>query len=313
MSWLGAPDTRNRQQAITRPTARANTHDFVILVSPFTSKFNASLRYWGSLLKSAAPADGDATVRFQIETGSNHTTEAFALELMKIAAASAPAGVRFELVNANGRSTSLPDLFECLERADMVLAADSFLAHAAPAFGVPAAIVARDGVENWRVPDSSNFYFSMRDPIQAVALSIRELIRELALIDSPNVRSVLRQQPECHSLQCASDQVAGSLYSANLNLERIREDWSACHQAYCRVASDLRSWPTCFDAMLNDERYEHLIGPWPETHIRDNVAPEPALIFHLRNRFQEWHNSNLQKYLTGFTRPSISRTVSYAG
>ena len=313
MDWLGAPDTRNFRQALVRSAARANPHDFVILVSPFTSEFNASLRYWGGLLKSVAPTDVGVTVRFQIETGSNHTTEAFAIELAKIAAASAPAGVHFELVNANGRSASLREIFECLERADMVLAADSFLAHAAPAFGVPATIIARDGVENWRVPDSSNFYFKMRDSISAVALSIRALIRELTLADSPDVPSVQRQRPECQALQRASDQVAGSLFSANPNLEHIREDWIACHQAYCRVAGELRFWPTYFDSMLNDELYEHLIGPWPEAQAGDSAGWEEALLFHLQHRFQEWHNSNLQKYLNGFTSSSITRTAPYAG
>lgn len=313
MDWLGAPDTRNFRQALVRSAARANPHDFVILVSPFTSKFNASLRYWGGLLKSVAPTDVGVTVRFQIETGSNHTTEAFAIELAKIAAASAPAGVHFELVNANGRSASLREIFECLERADMVLAADSFLAHAAPAFGVPATIIARDGVENWRVPDSSNFYFKMRDSISAVALSIRALIRELTLADSPDVPSVQRQRPECQALQRASDQVAGSLFSANPNLEHIREDWIACHHAYCRVAGELRFWPTYFDSMLNDELYEHLIGPWPEAQAGDSAGWEEALLFHLQHRFQEWHNSNLQKYLNGFTSSSITRTAPYAG
>jgi hypothetical protein len=256
----------------------------------------------------------DVIFRFKIETGSNHATEAFALELAKIAGASAPAGVHFELVSATGRSTSLDEIFECLEQSDMVLAADSFLAHAAPVFGVPATIVARDGVENWRVPDANNFYFSMQDPIPAVASSIRELIRDLTLFDSPDARSVQRKRPECQKLRRASDQVAQSLFSENQNLASVRDDWTACHQAYCRVSSELRNWPACFDAMLNDELYEHLIGPWPETHNDNNVASEPAFLLHLQNRFHEWHNSNLQKYLNGFARSSIAtRMTSHAG
>lgn len=312
MSWLGASDLRSHRQAQLRPESHPNRHEFVVLVSPFTSKFNASQRYWGKLLASVAAIDTDVTVRFRIETGPNQATEAFAMELAKVAAASAPPGVSFDLAPSKGRNASLTEFFDCLKQADAVIAADSFLAHAAPAFRVPAMIIGRDGVENWRVPDANNFYFRMGDAIPDVALTVRELIRELIGAASPDVRPLHRVRPECRDLQRASDRLAGALFSADQNLLRIREDWTACHHAYCRVAAELKHWPACFDAMLNDKAYEHLMGPWPEVHDDRDIDSEPALLLHLQDRFQNWNNSNLRKYLRGFHRSSVTREAFYA-
>jgi hypothetical protein len=312
MTWLGAPDMRSDPQSTLRPETRPNRNDFVVLVSPFTSKFNASQRYWGSLLSSIVPVDADAPVLFRIETGSNQATEAFAIELARVAAASAPPGALFEVTHY-GRTTSLAELFDCLEQVDMVIAADSFLAHAAPVLGVPAMIVARDGVENWRVPDANNFYFRMGDPIPVVALSMRQLIRELTALDLPNSRTFQRARLECQSLRQTSARLAGALFSVDQSLARIRNEWTECHKAYCRLAAELRNWPGCFDAMLNDKVYEHLIGPWSELHDDADIHSESGLLLHLQNRFQDWHNSNLRKYLDGFCSSSPKWKTLYAG
>jgi hypothetical protein len=174
-------------------------------------------------------------------------------------------------------------------------------------------IVARDGVENWRVPDANNFYFRMGDPIPDVALSMRQLIRELTALDLPNSRTFQRARLECQSLRQTSARLAGALFSVDQSLARIRNEWTECHKAYCRLAAELRNWPGCFDAMLNDKVYEHLIGPWSELHDDADIHSESGLLLHLQNRFQDWHNSNLRKYLDGFCSSSPKWKTLYAG
>ena len=56
--------------------------------------------------------------------------------------------------------------------------------------------------------------------------------------------------------------------------------------------------PESFDALFADQRYEDLFVPWP------SVNPgESDLRVHLRNRWNDWRNSNLYKYLRGFDAP----------
>src|SRR5262249_32169915 len=142
------------------------TGDFVILAGPFTSKEEPSERYWSELLTGLVPPELDRPVRLVVDSGPTPATASFAAALARAARGQEHPRVRLEV--ARGGRGGRPTLGETIDgvcAADVVVAADSFLAHVAPLFGVPALIVAREGLEDWRVPSGRNFYFRAEDPV----------------------------------------------------------------------------------------------------------------------------------------------------
>ncbi len=285
MNWFGLPVFRNR-----RP--RKPSREFVVLVSPFTSKYNPLQRYWRRLLVSILPLVRDRRIVFHIDSGPNEATEAFALELARGATAEAPLGVEYSVANGKGARLVSAMCSRHLEGTDLVLAADSFLAHATPVFGVPALIVARAGVENWRAPETQNFYFRASDPVEHTAASMRVILQELYANPSTDRSSSFRESDECKVLIAASARVKRLL---DEGADCFRDAWMDCYLAYCRVAALLPDLPESFDALFADQRYEDLFVPWPSAN-----PGESDLLAHLRNRWNDWRNSNLYKYLKGF-------------
>jgi hypothetical protein len=302
-SWLGVKaQPLDREQIVERRVnVNKDKRDFVVLVSPFTSKQDPFPAYWAELLAAICIEDSETGLRFVFDTGPNQMTESFGQEVMRAARAQAPWNVRFEFARAKRRYASLEDILECLKVADLVTAADSYLAHAAPIFGVPALVVARRGTEIWRVPESRNFYFGISEPIARTAAAMQVILRELIHGNrGEREETGLRERAECQRLIRAGQRVHLLLSDGKeVTAATLHDAWSEFHAAYSRVAFERGAWPRAFDGLIQDKEYDYLISPWPEAFGAESAPLPRDLLLHLRDHFAEWRNSNLQKYLNG--------------
>jgi len=161
-----------------------------------------------------------------------------------------------------------------------VVTADSYLAHAGPRFGALTLVVAREGLEPWRVPSPSSFYFrSELDPHQ-IGEAMRQLCAEPRL--SPR-----------RSIEAATFRDAAEAVELQAPLEDLLAAWQRCFDAHNALVATLPEWPPALAMLLRDERYARLM---PRVPRRDGIG-EPELRAHLAKRFAECASSNLWKYV----------------
>jgi hypothetical protein len=301
MSWLH-PSARFPpiDEAITQDSTKRSGPDVLtILVSPFTSKEDPSERYWSDLLTNIVPPDLCREVRLIVDTGPNSRTESFATALVRSAIAQPYSGVRCEIARSTaGRLLTLDCILQQVEQADAILTADSFLAHAAARLGRPAFVLARPGLEKWRVPSTRSFYFSAEDSARKVAGAIQILLRESVLNDAAQGFRA-SAKAECKQLAKASALLRHAL-SSLCPLSDLLRQWDECHLLYQNVVAELRSWPPRLDALFSDYDYGKLLAAMPESGYGDfDDESRAELRAHLRLMFDEWENSNLSKYICG--------------
>jgi hypothetical protein len=187
-----------------------------------------------------------------------------------------------------GRAASLSEMLELVRAADVVISADSYLAHAGPALGARTIVIARKGLEPWRVPSPSSFYLSSSTDAASVAASIQALLREWFAASkslSP------RERPESRRLI----QAASALRSAlDAPIEQLLASWQECLDAHNAVVAALPDWPRGWTALVEDHPYGRLM---PRAPARGN--DDAAVRGHLTNRFAECENSNLWKLVMG--------------
>jgi hypothetical protein len=258
--WLGA------EVPPFRPRPR-DGGDPLVVVSPFTSKEEPSERLWRTVLTSMLTRE-----RVVVDTGPNAATRGFAVALRDALRA---AGLRAQLA-ANGRAATLGEMFDAVAEADAVVAADSYLAHAAPRFGATTLVVAREGLEAWRVPSPSSFYFRSEDDPREVGAAMRLVIRDR------------RRSVEAGALRAAAAAV-----DLDAPLDLLLDAWQRCVDAHNAVVAVLPEWPRPFATLARDERYGRLM---PRTPLPGGVA-EAELRAHLRQRFADCARSNLWKYV----------------
>src|SRR5205823_422280 len=106
-------------------------------VSPFSSKYDPSPRYWSTLVATLVPDDAGRSVRFVLDPGPNPTTRRFAADVARAAAARSRQPAVAHTVAAPDRpgGLSLRGVFAELKRSHVVVCADSFAAHAGPRMG----------------------------------------------------------------------------------------------------------------------------------------------------------------------------------
>lgn len=258
--WLGAEWPRF--------AARARRNDDpVVVVSPFTSKEEPSERLWRPVLTSMLTRE-----RVVLDTGPNTATRAFAISLRD---ALRSAGLRAQLA-ADGRAATLGEMLDVVANADVVVTADSYLAHAAPRFGTTTLVLAREGLEDWRVPSPSSFYFRSEDDPRELGEAMRIVLRDAK-------RSV-----EANALRAAASAV-----DFETSLDDLLVAWQRCFDAHNAVVAALPEWPRPFTTFARDARYGRLMPRAPQT---DGVA-ETELRAHLRQRFADCARSNLWKYV----------------
>jgi hypothetical protein len=266
LRWLGAPMARQWP-------VRARSETPVVVVSPFTSKEEPPERLWIDIVLSAIPAGAGAI----IDTGPNATTRSFAVALRD---AARTAGAPCQLA-ANGRPASLGEMLDLVRDADVVLTADSYLAHAAPAFGAATMVIAREGLEQWRVPSPSSFYFSSSADGASIGAAIQAVLQP---------RCDPRERAECRRLAAAIRALRAALDGP---LNPLLDAWQRCFDAHNAVVAALAEWPRAYAALFDDQRYGRLMPPAPS---RDAIG-EDDLRTHLAGRLAECENSNLWKLL----------------
>lgn len=262
-AWLGAD--------VARGGHRVPRDAGLIVVSPFTSKEEPSERLWRNVLLSMAPRE-----RVVIDTGPNASTRAFAIAIRDAIRAG---GLRGELA-ANGRAATIGEMLDLVRVADVVVTADSYLAHAGPRFGALTLVVAREGLEAWRVPSPSSFYFRSELDPQAIGEAMRQLVREPRL--SPR-----------RSIEATTFRDVANAVDLEAPLDDLLAAWQRCFDAHNALVATLPEWPPPFAMLLRDERYARLM---PRVPHREDIG-EPELRAHLARRFAECASSNLWKYV----------------
>ncbi|MDQ5822885.1 MAG: hypothetical protein M3441_01570 [Chloroflexota bacterium] len=270
-----------------------------IYVNPFTAKYDPSPVYWSHLLSALFPIAPSDPVCVVIDPGTNRTTERFAYELTRSAAARTPPGVEFAVAQ---RESGVPSHFEAifsqLEWAHVLISSDSFPVHASPLVGCTTLVVAEARLENWRVPHPLSYYFDSTSPVEEVAAGMRQVLDGMARRDS---RPAPPQVSGAESRLETATQVLQELLgrgqeNLNGNFAALWEAYQEFMLAYQEAISRLAAWPGEFDSLLSDFSYGKLAG-----RAIPQVMPPEALrsdfIFHLLDRWQRWNNTNLRKYL----------------
>ncbi len=230
--------------------------------------------------------------------GPNLTTRRFASDVARAAAGRHPGlDARFEVAAAGeARGLPLDAVFGELEQAHAVICADSFTAHAAPTLGCTTLVLAAPGLEDWRVPSATSYYFSDEAPLDGVAAGMRQVLagRGIVRLADPAVPPI-------------SDVEVG-LVAAGRELERAvanpsEEEFPALCDTYDRfvgayraVVERLAAWPPSTRGMLADTVYEaahrEINGGRPvPTELRGDVAR------HVEDAWREWRTTNLSKVL----------------
>ncbi len=292
MLWLGVAKGLPARNQIFQEDAQQHevTADFRIAVSPFTSKEDPSERYWSQLLTQMLPAEISRRVRIVIDTGASPESEAFATALSRSTRMSSHPNVLCRVAQCHtSRNVSLADIVCCFRDADMVITADSFPAHAAPLFGRLTFVIARAGAKNWRVPCPTNFYLPAEATAAEIAGTIRMLLREYAADTRTTSMFTPRESRECRSLRESSSNLGRALGSG-ASWEDLQDLWELFSNGYADVLKVIHSWPEQYSVLLSDHNYQSLWAPFPN---RDT----PQSRNHVASRFNDWLNSNLQKYL----------------
>ena len=268
-----------------------------ILVSPFTSKQEPSLVYWSRLAAALVPAAAAPGTRLRLDAGPNLTTRRFAAALAEAVRGAAPFGLTVEVSQGDaGLAAALDEM----AAADVVVASDSFAAHAAPMLGRAALVVAQPGLADWRVPAPRSFYFEDTLPLPAIAAGMKQVLAAAGLFDAADIAVPLPWAPPAgRALVAATRSFRAVLADGGASPRHAYEELG---QALRGVVAGFDHWPRELDAVLADRPYGHLLPPLAPGAGEDgrnaaNAANVADLRLHLRGRFEEWEGSNLHKYL----------------
>jgi hypothetical protein len=279
--------------AVLSRRAKPDDGELVVYVSPFTSKYDPSLRYWSRLLSTLVPQPS-RPVRFVLDPGTNLSTSRFAGQLARSAAASRDSGdVRFTEAEPDGRrGLTLRGVFTQLDGAHVALCADSFTAHAAPMMGCTTLVLAVAGLENWRVPFARSFYFDGNAAFDTTVSGLGQILAHHGVVRSPQ-----RHRPP---LGAVEEELVSLGHALSRTLRGDADPAEVC-AAYARFAEGrdavlrrVAEWPAGVRALLGDHTYEF---PRPEL-AADLPAPLwRSVLRHIEDQWLRWRNTNLCKYL----------------
>jgi hypothetical protein len=260
-----------------------------VFVSPFTSKYDPSAPYWSRML-SELVQDGGRPLRLVLDPGKNHQTHGFSLKLCQSLRPRVGPQVEVELAPGDlGHALSLAGALRQIRDADVVVCADSFAAHASPLYGCTSLVIARAGLEAWRVPHPRIFYFNGEEPVDRISRAMRLVLAEL------------RRPPSAAERLARTSRAELLLVEATHELERALEGRGDLRAIY-------EQWRSLYGAVVASA------GDWPDTRavlIRQTAADAPArlpsnegangtdplLARHLRDQLERWQGTNLYKYL----------------
>jgi len=270
----------------------------VVFVSPFTSKYDPSPRYWSRLLAKLAASDWARPLRIVLDAGPNLDTKRFSSEVARAAAAHCPRSTAsFEVeVPAAGGGLSLADVLAQLGQAHVVICADSFAAHAAALTNATSMVLATPGLDYWRVPHQRSFRFDAQAPLADVAAAMR-LVLAHAGAGSPRdhgrplAGDEARQLVDC-DLRLAADLAGEAGFATSFT---TFQRFTALRRA---VAERAVGWPAGARELVR----EGLDGAGPGGLDALDGAPVPErlradVVLHIEDQWRQWRRSNLRKYL----------------
>ena len=266
-----------------------------VFVSPFSSKYDPSPRYWSTLVSTLIPDDVKRAVRFVLDPGPNAITQQFASEVARAAAArSNQPGVSHTVAEADGLGRlSLTGVFAELKRADVVVCADSFAAHAAPRMACTTLVVASPGLENWRVPSDHSYYFDAETPIGELVSGMRQILELHGIGATAAARPSVGEAEE---RLVRADAELERAVAGDASLPELCAAYERFRSARDEVVDRLASWPPAAATLTGDYAYEI-----PARSLNgDRTFPaglEPDTRSFVKNHWLTWRNTNLRKYL----------------
>jgi hypothetical protein len=292
LRFLGAPDAPRPSPpacVVPRDGARAR-----VFVTPFSSKYEPRETFWGRLLARIA-APRAAALRLVLDPGPNGTTARFAASLARALRGLAPAALEVEVAGDGGRTLPLRAALGEIERADVVLCADSFAAHAAPRAGRPTLVLATAGYESWRVPDGACFYFDPAAGAAAVAEGLEVALRVLLPADGACPAQALSTGggPRLRAAVARLEELLDA--RPEPPLEPLVAAYDEAFRAYHGALPELRDGP--LEPLLRDAFYERLLPPAPPGAAEAPAELHADLRAHLRDQIERWWCTNLLRLL----------------
>ncbi len=281
---------------VVRREQRPPADSLQVFVSPFTSKYEPSEPYWSHLVANLLPSDLPGPARIVLDTGKNARTERFAAGLQRSVSARLTKNVDVQLAPADrGRNLSLPGVFRLLESCHVALCADSFAAHAAPLYGCLTLVVARAGLEPWRVPHQRSFYLAAEDSVHDAAAAARLLLGDLLAPVATTTRLARTSQAEDRLATLTAELSSKFDSDSSIDLVEIAADYEEFGTLLAAVGAEVDRWPAAKQTLFRDPV---LAEPVRALSAQDTTpAAHPAARLHLQDHLQRWQYSNLCKYL----------------
>ncbi|MEM8960943.1 MAG: hypothetical protein AAGD38_05655 [Acidobacteriota bacterium] len=293
LGWL-MPTIELAAPGASSVVERSSSPSRTVFVSPFSSKYEPDPERWSRVVSKALPSTGEISVRF--DSGPNLDTERFAAMLASSVRGRSREGVQIEVARSTDQRTlSLFDAITALRSADAVICADSFAAHAAPAYGVPALVVARRGFEAWRVPGAQAYYFDDEAAISDTADGMRRVLETLFHADA--------------RMPVAADDVvtAGRTLTALLAGRGTGDIVTAYTELGRAVAYFLETPLETLEPLMGDIEYRRALAPLPPLDTIDTPQRRADIELFIRHRWTLWETSNLHKLLHRIDRHRIDR------
>jgi hypothetical protein len=263
-----------------------------VFVTPFTSKYDPSVAYWGRLLSAAAQHPGPYPVCLHLDTGNTWRTQRFAIELARGLAATVPSNVEVRLASdRTPPALSLPHVYDYLDRCHAIICADSFAAHAGPLFDCLTLVLAKSDLTNWRVPFEKSFYFDTEWPLDRCAEAIGALLCEVHRPKSPIELAAHFSKAEL-DLSSWGGELAAVIHRGQTLDDGFGEQYRRFADHH-RVVRERRQNGHGHEVLFADSFSEAIQGPGLDWD--DSAAPGMRL--HLRDQVERWQNTNFAKYV----------------
>jgi hypothetical protein len=277
---------------VVRRRAQKADDGLDVFVTPFTSKYDPSVVYWGRLLTAVAQRTGPCPVHFHLDTGKTWRTQRFAIELARSLAARLPPNVELRLArDGTPPSLSLPRVYDYLDRCHAVVCADSFAAHAGPLFDCLTLVLAKDELKDWRVPFDGSFYFDPEWPLDQVAAAMGELLCEIRRPKSAVEleASFSKAELDLSAWGCALDDAIHRGDRLDDGLADLARKFAEHYQVVAEHRRNGGAGGILFaDSFVNAVR-------GPDRHW--DPASARAMTLHLRDQLERWQNTNFAKYV----------------
>jgi hypothetical protein len=184
-----------------------------------------------------------------------------------------------------------------MERAQVVICADSFAGHAGPLFGCTTLVIANAGLENWRVPLPGVYYFAAEAPIESVIAGMRQVLDRLETRRPPDPDVKPRNSAAEWRLERSTRRLE-RLFEVPLDSQfhAVCSAYRGFASAYRQVVGHLAEWSGEFGSLFADVPYADQVRvPIVGDEIPADLRPDVML--HLLDDWQKWQNTNLRKYL----------------